>query len=81
MNCLKLEVDRRIKGNKIEDIRNNFWLKKEIDENVIKDIRNLLRLRKLSNQRQNYIRYLFKLEDEEENHYKPIRIGNFYNNI
>ena len=58
MNRLKLEVDRWIKGNIIEDVRNNFRLKKKkIDENVIEDIRNLLRLRKLNNQRENYQRY------------------------
>ena len=52
-------------GKTIKDVRNLFKLKKE--NKVIKD--RILR----------DIRIYFKLE-EEENHYKPIRVSNFWSN-
>ena len=37
MNRLTDENDEKIEGNIIKDVRNLFRLKKEIDDNVIKD--------------------------------------------
>ena len=38
---LKREKDKKIEDNIIKDVRFFFRLKKEINENTIKDIRNL----------------------------------------
>ena len=74
--------------NIIEDIRNLFRLKNELNYTAIKDIRNVFRL----------IRNLFRLEketkeiilrdiknifehEEEENYYNPVKVSNFWSNI
>ena len=58
-------------------------MKKEIDGTAIKDIKNLFRLKKenkiIKDRILSDIRIFFELE-EEENHYKPIRVSNFWSN-
>ena len=53
------------------------------DENVIEDIRNLLRLRRetkaIKDRSLRDIKNLFEHE-EEENYYKPVRVSNCWNN-
>ena len=51
----------------IKDIKNPFRLKKEV-----KGIKDIV-LRNIKN--------LFEYEKEEENHYKPVRVNNFWSNI
>ena len=56
---------------------------KKVEENIIKDIRNLFRLKNknkaIKERAIRYIRNLFEHE-EEENYYKPVRLGNFWGN-
>ena len=55
--------------------------KKQCDKNIMKSIRNLFKLKKENEANKNKIvrdlRTLFKQEDD---FYKPIRVGNFWNN-
>ena len=55
--------------------------KKQLEENIIKSARNLSTLKKENKQIKDKIikdiRTLFKQEDD---YYKPIRVGNFWNN-
>ena len=66
----------------IKDIRNYFILKKEIGDNTGKDIRNLCGLKKdfkaVKNRIIRDIRKLF--EHEEEDYYKPVRVGDLWSN-
>ena len=91
MNCLRLEKDRRIENIIIVkdvflDISKYFLniskLKKEIDDNIIKDIRNIFRLKNeneaIKGRIIRDIRNSFELENEEENYQNPRRNGNFY---
>ena len=68
MESLSLE-----EGNIIKDIRNLFILKKDISKLRQKKKTKTIKDRILRN-----IKNLFKLEKEEENYYKPVRIGNFW---
>ena len=56
--------------------------KKQSEENIINNIKNLFKLKKenkgIKDRIIRYIRTLF--EQEEKDYYKPIRIGNFWNN-
>ena len=56
--------------------------KKESEENIIKSIRNLFKLKRekeaIKDRIIRYIRTLFK--QKEKDYYKPIRVGNFWNN-
>ena len=65
----------------IKDIRNLFRLKKLLNQTAIKDIRDLLRWEKETEEIKNrilrYIKNLFEHEKEEENYNKPLRINNF----
>ena len=36
----------KLKENRIKNVRYLFWLEKEINDNIIKDIRNLLECKK-----------------------------------
>ena len=45
MNCLKLEIDKRIDYNVMKNVRNLFRLKKEMDDNIITEINNPFRLK------------------------------------
>ena len=91
MNCLRLEKDRRIENIIIVkdvflDISKYFLniskLKKEIDDNIIKDIRNIFRLKNeneaIKGRIIRDIRNSFELKNEEENYQNPRRNGNFY---
>ena len=54
------------------------------EEKIIKDIRNLFRLKKeirgIKNRILRDIKNLFEYEKEEENYYKPVRVNNFRSN-
>ena len=69
--------------NITKDIRNLFRLKREQNFAAIKVIRNLFRQKKetktIKNRILRDIKNLFEHE-EEENHYKPVRINNFWSN-
>ena len=58
---------------------NLFRTKKEIDDTTIKDMRNLLRLKKENEVIKNRIIIDIRniLEYEEEDYYKPVRVGTF----
>ena len=51
------------------------------EENIIKDLRNLFRLKKEIKEIKDVvlrnIKNLFTYEKEEENYYKPVRLNNF----
>ena len=79
-----LEEYKNMEVNKIKDVRNLFKLhklKKETNDAVIKDIRNLFRLKKENEAiKDGIIRGIRNLfEDEEDDYYKPERVGNFLN--
>ena len=82
IKSLRLQKDKRIEGNLIQDERNLFRLKKEINGNIIKDIRNPFRLNKenkaIIDKINRDVRNLFKLEEGDQ--YKPVRAGNFWSN-
>ena len=54
------------------------------EENIIKDIRNLFRLKKETKAIKDRILWdiknLFEHEKEEENYYQPVRVSNFCSN-
>ena len=81
MNRLRLAKDKRIEGNLIKNVRSLLRLKKERDENTVKDKTNLFRLRKKTETTKEKtvrdIRNLFELENEPENFYKPVEVANF----
>ena len=77
MKNLRLEKDKILEENLTKDVRNIFRLKKEINENIMKTMRNIFRP-KVWNRNIRDIRNLFK--HEEEDSYKPVRVGNFYGN-
>ena len=56
-------------------------MKKEIDRSTIEDVTNLFRLKKgieaIKDKTIIDIINLFKLDKEEEEYYKPVRVGNF----
>ena len=67
----------------IKDVRNLFRLKGEIGDTAIKYIRNLFKLK--SENRWNKVEILRDIRnlfwnEEEENHYKPVRVSNFWSN-
>ena len=82
MKSLGLEKDKKIEDDIVKDARNLFRLEKEIDDTTIKDIRNVFRLRKeneaIKDRAIRDIRNLF--EHEEKHSYKPVRVGNSWNN-
>ena len=76
MQSLSIEEE-----NIIKDIKNLFRLKKELNYTAIKDTKNLFRLEKetkaIKDRILRDIKNLFDHE-EEENHYKPVRVSNFW---
>ena len=70
------------KENLIEDIRNLFRLKKELNYTGIKDTINLLRLEKetkaIKGRILRDIKNIFEHEKEEETCNKLVRVGNFW---
>ena len=55
---------------------------KQSEENIVKSIRNLFKLKKENEEiKERIIRDIRKIFDQEEkDYYKPIRVGNFWNN-
>ena len=54
------------------------------EEKIIKDIRNLFRLKNevkgINSIVLRYVNNVFENENEEENYYKPVRVNNFWSN-
>ena len=77
-----IQSPRPEEKNIIQDIKNLFKLKKELDYTAIKDIRNLFRLNKeiktIRDRILGNIKNLFEHEKQEENYYKPVRVNNFW---
>ena len=75
MNLLRHEkVEKKYS---IKDVGNLSWLKKEIDDNTVKDVRNLFRPKKenksIKDKIDRNIKDICELENEEEDYYKPVR--------
>ena len=69
----------RKEDNIIKDINNLFRLRSEIDNSSTKDIRNFSRLKKEKETTTNKITKGVKLLfEEEDNYYKPIKVGKFW---
>ena len=77
MNVLWDSGERKIKDTIIKDIKNIFRLRKEIDNSAIKGI-----TKKKENEtiKDRIIRDIKSLFEQENNYYKPIRVGNLWNN-
>ena len=74
---------KKIENNIIQDVRNLFRLKQEINDTAIKDIRSLFRLKKENEAiKDRVIRDIKKIfeHEEEENYYKIVGVGNFWSN-
>ena len=75
MNLLRHEkVEKKYN---IKDVGNLSWLKKEIDDNTVKGVRDLFRPKKenksIKDKIDRNIKDLCELENEEEDYYKPVR--------
>lgn len=74
MNLLRHEkVEKKYN---IKDVGNLSWLKKEIDDNTVKDVRDLFRPKKenksIKDKIDRNIKDICELENEED-YYKPVR--------
>ena len=76
MNVLWDSGERKRKDTIIKDIKNIFRRKKEIDNSTIKDI-----TKKKENEtiKDRIIRDIKSLFEQENDYYKPIRVGNLWN--
>ena len=76
MNVLWDSGERKRKDTIIKDIRNIFRRRKEIDNSTIKDI-----TKKKENEtiKDRIIRDIKSLFEQENDYYKPIRVGNLWN--
>ena len=55
--------------------------KKQLEENIIKSVRNLLKLKKENEAiKDRIIRDIMTLFKQEDDYYKSIRVSNFWNN-
>ena len=55
--------------------------KKQTGENIVKSIRNLFKIKKDYEEiKDSIIKHIRTLFEQEEKYYKPIRVGNFWNN-
>ena len=72
--------ERKREDNIIKDVKNLFRKKKEIDNNSVKDMSNLFILKKENKAIKNKIIRDIKTLIEEDDCYKPITVGNFWNN-
>ena len=75
MNLLRHEkVEKKYN---IKDVGNLSWLKKEIDDNTVKDVRDLFRPKKenksIKDKIDRNIKDICELENEEEDYHKPVR--------
>ena len=80
MNALSYLEERKKEDNIIKDIKNLFRLKKAIDDSTTKDVRNLFRRRKGNKTIKDKMIRDIKVFEEENNYYKPIKVGNFWKN-
>ena len=95
MKSSRFEKDKEIEESMIKDVRNLFRLKK-IVYTTIKNVRNLFRLKKVIDDttvrvrrnlfklkkenetiKDRIIRYIRIAFEQEDDYYKPIRVGNF----
>ena len=76
MNVLWDPGERKRKDTIIKDIKNIFRRRKEIDNSTIKDI-----TKKKENEtiKDRIIRDIKSLFEQENDYYKPIRVGNLWN--
>ena len=76
LNVLWDSGERKRKDTIIKDIKNIFRRRKEIDNSTIKDI-----TKKKENEtiKDRIIRDIKSLFEQENNYYKPIRVGNLWN--
>ena len=79
-----MENPRPEEGKITEDIKNLFRLRKELNDNLIRDITNLFKQEKETKAIKYrilwHIKNLFEHEKEEENYDKPVRGNNFWSN-
>ena len=54
--------------------------KEQPEENIVKSIINLFKLKKIEVIKDRIIRYIRTLYKQEDNYYKPARVGNFLSN-
>ena len=80
MNALSYLEEREKEDNIIKDIKNLCRLRKAVDGSATKDIRNLFRRRKGNKTIKDKIIADIKAFEEEDNYYKPIKIGNVWKN-
>ena len=80
MNALSYLEERKKEDNIIKDIKNLFRLRKAIDDSTTKDARNLFRRRKGNKTIKDKMIRDIKVFEEENNYYKPIKVGNFWKN-
>ena len=52
-------------------------VKKQSEDNIVKNARNLFRPKKVKDKTIRYLKNLFK---QEEDYYKPVKVGNFSSN-
>ena len=68
------------KDNIIKDIKNIFRLRKEISNSATKNIKILFRLKKQKETiKDKMTRNIETLFEQEDDYYKPIKVGNFWN--
>ena len=77
MNALSYLEERKKEDNIIKDINNLSRLRKAIDDSTTKDIRNLFRRRKGNKTIKDKMIRDIRAFEEEDNYYKPIKVGNF----
>ena len=72
---------QKIEDNIIQDVRNLFRLKIEIDDTKIKDIKNLSRMNQNKAFKERLITDVMNLfeHEEEEDYCSPIRVVNIWN--
>ena len=76
MNVLWDSGERKRKGDIIKDIKNIFRIRKEINNSAIKDITKKKENETIKDQ---IIRDIKSLFEQENDYYKPIRVGNLWN--
>ena len=75
------ESEKRKREDNIKDRKNLFRLRKEIYNSATKDKRKLFRLKKENKaMKDEKSRDIKTLSEEENNHCKPIKVVNFWNN-
>ena len=80
VNTLSESEKSKREDNIIKDIKIVFRLRNEIDNSATKDIRNLIRLKKENETIKDKMIKDIKTLFEEDDYYKPVKAGNFWNN-